>query len=358
MLRPENEQELIEIVNTHSGLQPFGGGSKPALSALFDGATGVDMRGLSGILAYDPNEYTFTARAGTAVSEIIDALAEKGQYLPFDPLFVQDGATLGGTVAANTSGSGRFRYGGVRDFILGVRFVDGNGRIVNGGGKVVKNAAGFDLPKFMTGSLGRYGILTEITFKVFPKPRLYHTLELQFKTLDEALAATYLLANQPYEMDALDMRPNEAGVVMWVRVGGLMESLAARVSRLSGWFGEKTAVLHINKIEDDRALWQAINRCDWRDEASLVKVPIAPKQLPTLHKCNLVTNAHYSAAGNVAWLSVSDLVVFDAILSDLKLLGLVLNGVQKRPYVGQQTWLPFARRIKTALDPHGKFLEV
>ena len=73
-------------------------------------------------------------------------------------------------MASGLSGPGRFRFGGLRDFLIGVQFVDGTGKLVRSGGKVVKNAAGFDLPKFMVGSLGRFGILTELSFKVFPAP--------------------------------------------------------------------------------------------------------------------------------------------------------------------------------------------
>src|SRR4029450_4463398 len=91
------------------------------------------------------------------------ALAARGQSLRCDPFLLDAGATLGGTVAAGLSGPGRFRYGGLRDFILGVRFVDGLGRLMHMGGKVVKNAAGFDLPKFLVGSLGRFGVLAELT---------------------------------------------------------------------------------------------------------------------------------------------------------------------------------------------------
>src|SRR5207249_11250784 len=134
--------------------------------------------GLRGISEYDPSECTFAALAGTPVREIAAALAERGQYLPFDPVLSEAGATLGGTVAAGLSGPGRFRFGGLRDFILGVRFVDGAGRLLRMGGKVVKNAAGFDLPKFFVGSLGRFGVLAEMTFKVFPRPASALTLRL------------------------------------------------------------------------------------------------------------------------------------------------------------------------------------
>ena len=102
-------------------------------------------RALRGIVEYEPEEFTFTALAGTPVArDRARRWREQGQYLPFDPLLAEAGATLGGTVAAGVSGPGRFRYGGVRDFILGVRFVDGLGRLLRMGGKVVKNAAGFD----------------------------------------------------------------------------------------------------------------------------------------------------------------------------------------------------------------------
>ena len=102
------------------------------------------MSRLSGITAYEASDYTVTAKAGTPAEEVAQVLAEKGQYMPFDPLFSKAGATLGGTVASGTSGPGRFRYGGLRDFLIGLQFVDGKGKLVRSGGRVVKNAAGFD----------------------------------------------------------------------------------------------------------------------------------------------------------------------------------------------------------------------
>src|SRR5262249_20856303 len=140
-----------------------GAGTKPRLSAV-PGITRISTARLRGILEYDPSEFTFTALAGTSLGEISAVLAARGQYLPFDPPWVAAGSTLGGAVAAGLNGPARFRYGGMKDFILGVRFVDGTGRLLRMGGKVVKNAAGFDLPKFFVGSLGRFGALAELTF--------------------------------------------------------------------------------------------------------------------------------------------------------------------------------------------------
>ena len=109
--------------------------------------------------------------------DLITALAARGQYLPFDPILSRRGDDRrhrGG----RSERPGRFRFGGVRDFILGVRFVDGRGRLLRMGWQGGKNAAGFDLPKFFVGSLGRFGVLTELTFKVFPAPSSTMTLKL------------------------------------------------------------------------------------------------------------------------------------------------------------------------------------
>jgi glycolate oxidase FAD binding subunit len=173
VLTPATATELCDAIRAHPRVLAIGARTKPRLSAVSEARDVVLIStcGLSGIIAYDPGEFTFTALAGTPLRELRAALAERGQYLPFDPPLVESGATIGGTVAAGLSGPGRFRYGGVRDFILAVQFADGSGQLLRGGAKVVKNAAGFDIPKFLVGSCGRFGVITEVTFKVFPAPQ-------------------------------------------------------------------------------------------------------------------------------------------------------------------------------------------
>ncbi|MGB1252305.1 MAG: FAD-binding oxidoreductase [Candidatus Promineifilaceae bacterium] len=328
--------------------------------------TPLNMRQLTGIVEYEPDEYTITAKAGTPLKTVVAALAEHGQYMPFDPLLVAAGATIGGTVAANASGSGRFRYGGVRDFMLGVRFVDGVGNLVRGGGKVVKNASGFDLPKFMVGSLGRYGILTEVTIKVFPKPAHYRTLELSFATLRTALNGTFSLANQPFEMDALDLRPtptpsNPSNATMWIRLGGLPTSLPNRIKRLSAWLAANTALQTIQTLDADDAHWAAINQIAWaKDAPNLIKIPVPPKKLLALNACKEIKRAHYYAAGNVALVTVETqaLAAFAAALTALKLSGHLLRGTASHPHLGHRPWLPLAKRVKQALDPNHQFLDI
>ena len=138
--------EIIESIQEKSYLFPRGGMTKTGIPNPQDADT-IDMSALSGIREYNPSEYTFTALAGTKLTEINQMLTDNGQFLPFDPPLATPGATLGGTVGANLSGPMRYYYGGVRDFILGVQFLNNQGQLVRSGGKVVKNAAGFDIPQ-------------------------------------------------------------------------------------------------------------------------------------------------------------------------------------------------------------------
>ena len=174
-----------------------GGGTKTGLHAEAAGARLVETKELCGIVEHLPSEFTITVAAGMLLSEIGAVLGREGQYLPFDPLLVAAGGTVGGAVASGLAGSGRYRYGGVRDFILAVQILDGRGRCIRGGGRVVKNAAGFDLPKLVVGSLGSIGILTEVTFKVFPHAASSRTVSAELGDLDQAVQALGRLRRGP-----------------------------------------------------------------------------------------------------------------------------------------------------------------
>lgn len=356
--RPTTVTDLQDVVKTHHHLLLRGGGSKPALSTPLPATAVVEMGGLSGLLEYDPGEYTFTAYAGTAVADIEAELAQHGQYLPFDPLWTAEGATLGGTVAANSAGSGRFRYGGVRDFILGVRFVDGHGRLVRSGGKVVKNAAGFDLPKFMVGSLGRYGALVAISFKVFPRPPATQTLAATYAGNEAALAAIFALATRPFELAALDVQPGEPATLV-LRLGGLAAALPDRIARLQRFLGAETAVLNQETVADEAAFWQEANRLAWAaGTKTWVKVPIWPRLMPDLDAAvrPFTPRRRYTAGANVAWLATDDVAALEAALQARGLAGLCLHGRPGQVYLGQRQGVALAQRVKQALDPDGRFL--
>jgi glycolate oxidase FAD binding subunit len=341
-----------------------GRGTKPPLSTPPEGAVALDVSGLSGIIEYEPGEFTFTALAGTPVSEIAAALAEHGQFLPFDPPLVEAGATLGGTVAAGLSGPGRYRYGGVRDFILGVRYVDGAGEIVRTGGKVVKNAAGFDISKLMVGSLGAFGVLVGLSFKVFPKPQGYATLCVPQPTLYDALATLHRLTSSQMDFFAIDLEPAPDGANLWVRLGGLTAALPERLERLRGLAGAGNVL-----VEDaDDAHWRAAREFTWRPEdTALVKVPVTPgriarleSDLTGLRNLSGLPKRRYSAGAQVAWLSWPHAALddLDAALETLDLSGLVVQGQPGQARLGVRTGESFERRVKAALDPEMRFVEV
>ena len=358
IVEPKTIEEVQEVVRKANSVVIRGGGTKPALIDGGKETAVISTTDLSGILAYEPNEYTFTALAGTAVSAVNAALAENNQYLPFDPLFVEAGATLGGTVAANAAGSGRYRYGGVRDFILGVAFVDGKGDLVRAGGKVVKNSAGFDIPKFMVGSLGQYGALVELTFKVFPRPQSYVTLQIDYASLHAALFALFKLAVMPFEMDALDVLPSGETTTLVIRLGGLPDALPGRVARICEFLETETEVETAVLLENDadQSYWQSQNRIDWlTPEDALAKIPVTPKQIPILDAAIPNTQRRYAVGGNVAWVATIDSSKLRDTLAKLDLVGLQLTGKSENPYLGKRKGLPFARRIKQALDPSTKF---
>ncbi|MEL6272716.1 MAG: FAD-binding oxidoreductase, partial [Chloroflexota bacterium] len=268
-----------------------------------------------------------------------------------DPMLVASGATVGGLIASNTSGSGRYRYGGVRDFILGVRFVDGEGNLVSSGGKVVKNSAGFDLPKFFVGSMGRYGVITEASFKVFPQPPVYKTLRITFETLSVAIDAIFKLATSPLEMHALDIEPDGDTWAMLIRIGGLADALPGRLERLATFLNTESIV-----IEDDAERWRGVSNLAWAGELPVVKVPVSPRQIPVLD-AKAGHARRYTAGGNVAWIATEDIDTLRAILTELNLVGLQLTGTTDNPYIGQRKGVALAQRVKRALDPNNTFLE-
>jgi glycolate oxidase FAD binding subunit len=140
-----------------------------------------------GIVDYDPQELVLTARSGTTLDDIESVLRARGQHLPFEPPHFGDGATLGGAIACGLAGPARAASGPVRDFVLGIRVLTGEGQVLQFGGRVMKNVAGYDVTRLMVGALGTLGVLLEISVKVLP--RAPHELTVSFPLgASEALA--------------------------------------------------------------------------------------------------------------------------------------------------------------------------
>lgn len=172
-----------------------GAGSKDFYGNALNGNV-LDTRGHAGIVAYEPTELFVTAKCGTPLAGIEAALAEKGQCLPFEPPRFSADSTIGGVVAAGLSGPRRASAGALRDYVLGVKIIDGEARELNFGGQVMKNVAGYDVSRLIAGSLGTLGLITEVTLKVLPKPVAEASLQFDMKQAD-ALSKLNEWAGQP-----------------------------------------------------------------------------------------------------------------------------------------------------------------
>jgi glycolate oxidase FAD binding subunit len=364
MLTPTTENEVRDAVLALASVRVRGGGTKTALCA---DAT-LSTAGLRGILEYEPGEFTFTALAGTPLSEVASALAANGQYLPFDPPWVRAGATLGGTVAAGLSGSGRFQYGGVRDFLIGVRLVTGDSRVVRGGGKVVKNAAGFDIPKLMIGSLGTLGVVTEVSFKVFPAPAASATVCAEFVRLEEAVTMLERLGSSRLALAALDLMPKlkasaAAGGLpaaqLQLRLGGLRAALPERINRVRSCL-EGTSGIEV--VQDDVSHWEVVGEFGWAPpEHSLVKMPLTPRQILKVEAClaglNMSVPRRYSVGGNVVWLAWPAALPWDSlddIAGQIRRSWLLVR--DSRRFTLPNSDHPFLLKLRSVFDPQGKFV--
>jgi glycolate oxidase FAD binding subunit len=208
-------------------LQLRGGGSKDFYGGLPAGAV-LDTRGHNGIVSYEPTELVVTARCGTPLAELESALAERRQFLACEPPRFGT-ATVGGAVAAGLSGPRRAAVGSLRDFVLGVKLMDGEGRVLRFGGEVMKNVAGFDVSRVIAGSLGTMGLILEVSLKVLPLPVGDASLRFEMPQ-DKALEAMNRWAGQPLPLVASCWQDG----LLTLRLSGAQAAVAAAVARLGG----------------------------------------------------------------------------------------------------------------------------
>jgi len=188
-----------------------GGGTKSDQGARPETDVVLETGGLDGIVDHVPEDLTVTVRAGTSVAGLRDALASHGQFLPLDPPHVARGATVGGVVAANSNGFGRYRYGSVRDLLLGIRAALPDGTIARAGGRVVKNVAGYDLNKLFVGSFGTLGVVVEATFKILPLPPVSRAASATFGSAAGAFGAADALVRTSLRPTAVVVERSDPG---------------------------------------------------------------------------------------------------------------------------------------------------
>jgi glycolate oxidase FAD binding subunit len=191
ILKPQAATELAaalaECASTGRHIRVFGSSSKDRMGGpLADADVGICTSAMKRLIQYEPRDLTISVEAGMPFAELSRLLAENRQMIPIDPPYF-DTATVGGIVAASTSGPRRRLYGSVRDLIIGMTFATLEGKLVNSGGMVVKNVAGLDMGKLMAGSFGTLAVLGVVNFKLLPIPEVSRTFIMRFATIDEAI---------------------------------------------------------------------------------------------------------------------------------------------------------------------------
>ena len=205
-----------------------GGGTKEFLGRITQ-AERFDVSGHRGIVSYEPTELVLSARGGTPLAEVTAALAERGQMLAFEPPSFGEGATIGGTIATGLSGPARPYAGAARDFVLGTRVLNGRGEVLRFGGEVMKNVAGYDVSRLMTGACGTLGVLLDVSLKVLPRPAVSRTLAFDV-TAAEAIERCNAWAARPLPVTGAC----HDGERLRVRLAGTGGGVAAAAGALGG----------------------------------------------------------------------------------------------------------------------------
>jgi glycolate oxidase FAD binding subunit len=223
-----------------------GGGTKMQMSArAADDLNFFDTRMHAGIVEYEPNELVIVVRCGTPIADVEATMTDAGQMLAFEPPHFGEGATIGGMVASGLSGPRRPYVGSVRDFVLGTKIIDGKGDHLSFGGKVMKNVAGFDVSRLLTGSMGTLGVITEVAFKCLPLPKGQATRVFEMNSTDaiEKMNRWYAEANPITATTWVDSK-------LYVRLAGAEPAVKTAVEKLGG-----------EALANDAAWW-----VDWREQ--------------------------------------------------------------------------------------------
>ena len=292
---PNTQEELAALIacarQNRWRVLPCGSGSKLDWGGLVEGVNiAVSTARLNRLVEHAVGDLTVTAAAGMKFADLQAVLGAAGQFLPIDPAYPQQ-ATLGGIVATADTGSLRHRYRGVRDLLLGITFVRSDGKIAVAGGRVVKNVAGYDLMKLFTGSYGTLGIISQVTFRVYPLPESSGTVILTGEAGALAQAAQILLSSAltPTAVDLLspDLVTKLGlgkGTGLIIRFQSIADSIQQQSARLLE-VGEKLGLQGTKCSEDDEhQLWQRLPETMWDSgtkSAIICKIGIRPSEAVT-----------------------------------------------------------------------------
>jgi glycolate oxidase FAD binding subunit len=321
---PGSEAEAAENISAaRAAKRPLGiegGGTRAGLGRAAQVEATLSTKALTGITLYEPAELVISAKAGTSLAEIEATLAARGQMLPFEPmdhralLGTEGEPTIGGITACNISGPRRIQAGACRDHLIGVRLVNGRGEVVKSGGRVMKNVTGLDLVKLNCGAYGTLGLLTEVTYKVLPKPEIAGTLALFGLDDARAIEAMSRALGSPFELSAAAHLPAGIGSAKprtLLRIENFAASVDYRlreVQKLLAGFGDGLRLIE----EEADALWRDIRDCSFftaPHDRAVWRISTAPGRaaaLPSRLVRDLDLSHFYDWGGGLIWLSLPE----------------------------------------------------
>lgn len=361
ILEPANAQDLARALAEadRAGTPVYlrGGGTKAEWGnppARPDGWVLSTLR-LNRVIEHAWADMTVTVEAGCTVASLQGALAQHGQRLAIDPLWPER-ATIGGILATNDSGALRLRFGALRDLVIGITVALPDGTLAASGGKVVKNVAGYDLPKLMTGAFGTLGVITQAVFRLHPLPHQARTLRVCVSSLEEAQRLLLAIQDAPLAHSALQLRAGRNGPPeIDVLLEGSQAGIAAQqktIERLAG-----------QAAEAPPECWSARERLWPAQEQTIVKFACLPTDieatLETLEPAEAVVQA--IGIGYAKLRNGDDLPVQREII-EARGGSLVILTRSPHPAWGRASGaLPLMRALKKQFDPNhilnpGRFL--
>src|SRR5271165_5007543 len=252
----ELAESLAEAHSRHRRVTVLGNATKDRMGGpIAPSDVTISTRALNQVLEYNPRDLTVSVGAGISYCELAGVLAEHRQMIPLDPPFseraaLSGGATMGGIVAANTSGPRRRLYGSARDMVIGMTFATLEGKLIRTGGMVVKNVAGLDMGKLMIGSFGTLAVIATVNFKVFPQPAATRSFAKQFPSVSEAIAERDRILRSTLQPAAVDILKLQDRCELYVQAGGSAQVLDRYSRELSGFDSLEGS--------DERDLWDRL----------------------------------------------------------------------------------------------------
>lgn len=360
MIAPTSEEEMAAAVAAATApVSVIGGGTRGAVGR----GAALSAAGLSGVQLYEPGALTLVAGAGTPVAELEAMLAREGQRLAFEPMdhrgLMGTGGepTIGGVFAANVSGPRRIAVGAARDFALGLRFVDGAGRVVSNGGRVMKNVTGYDLVKLLCGSRGRLGVLSEISLKVLPAPETSGMLVLEGLETGRAVAAMAAALGSPYEVTGAAHDPAAGRTLL--RLEGFEAQVGYRLKRLAARLADFGTPEAVRDPDEVARTWAAVRDVEALQGTggAVWRVHCRPSAAPGLVARAEAEGTLLDWGGGLIWLRVAEgadlrarLGAFDGHATRVRGTGPEPAAPPEAPGVGALT-----EGLRRRFDPRGIF---